>query len=229
MAVSVYLLLVCLLARGWALAADEPARVEVTDDARVTIVGRAPSLRAAVEEIAWRTGLRLVAYDAADREVSTRIEQRALEDALHTLLRGESYVLGVERGRVAWLHVLGDGESGHARRSAGQAPAPPGFAVPPALTREAFGSDDPAARAAAFGAITEQVLHTPERRQAFLATDAGAIAETLRRYPHAAEMLRQTGAALADAELQAKLREVLGAIEGPPPPKRSRHPDRLND
>ena len=196
-----------------------PFSIDVTVDQRVTLSGRAPSLRAAVEDICWRAGVRLDFYDAADRPLRGTYEKVPLHLLLSRILARESYMAGEVGGgdshRVTWLRVFGDPAVAAARRSSGDGmPDRGAFEVPASLVRAAFDETlGTAEREAALSALSRQISGDAARLEGFLATDAAVIAAALASYPSAGSVIRQIAAASSDARIRRKLEAVVGHLQ----------------
>lgn len=194
-----------------------PPVVRVDDAQRITVLADGASLRAAVEEICWQSGI-LLRYDAVDEVFSTNLEHETLEEALARLFPRRSFLLtygrdpdGASRPRV--LHVLG--------RSAGVAsidpPPPPAtadFAVPTRILEGAFSASDPERRTQAIQELVDNLRAHPEQMRAFLATDVQALSAPLRSYPDAPAVLREIRARAGfDARSLAKLDALIAALQ----------------
>jgi hypothetical protein len=216
--VGVTLLGVALLASS--AAAEQ--RIEVAADQTVTLEGEFASLKSLVEDLCWRTGVDLVAFDAADRAVAGHYERMPLRDVLERLLRGESFTIGLaarpgsREVRVARLTVMGEyGQTG-ANRAHPQAPAggqTGEFRVPPALMLAAFNAPPGPEQEAALRQLTERVANDPRELEKFLSTDPKVIAEEIGRYPRGPSLLAQLRAGQSDARVLAHLDAVLAILD----------------
>jgi hypothetical protein len=202
------------------LCADADLEISVTSDQRVTIVGEHPSLEALIEDLSWRGSFELRSFGIEDRAVVTSMEAVPLDDALRRLVGRDLYTVGVSVGaegtsRVTWVEIPGPREAMGARRGAmkPRASDETPFQVPPRLFLSAFESTDPAERAQAFATIERRVLEDRAERGRFLATDEERFVEAVKKYPEAAEILRQLAARQGDAEIRAKLDRVVAAID----------------
>jgi hypothetical protein len=210
---------------------DGGLRVEVTGDQRATIIGDTPSLRAVVEETCRQAGIQLRTYAAADRRYVGRLEHVAVADALRSMLRSESYLLGVRadgsgREHVTWLRVLGaegsatkgQAPSGAAiygqpqPAAAASAPQSDKFVVSSSLMFQAFGTFDPQRREQAQRELLTRI-GDPEQLSKFLASDPKELAKQFGRYRGAADTLRRIHDMADRVEIQAKFQEILGEIE----------------
>jgi hypothetical protein len=214
-----YAILAAVAASASSVAADESLRIAVGADQRATIVGSSNSVRTALERLAWHAHFEITSYDAADRSFELDLEDRPLTEVLASLLRQESYVLGMRGERIASIQVLGDHNTAARRRTATASTPPDALAqIPPALTRAAFASEDPRVRQDALRTIVERVTSSPTERRAFLALDPQAMARAIVDYPHADPMLRELEPSIVDAELRAKLGEIRRALGTLPSP-----------
>lgn len=131
-------------------------------------------------------------------------------------------MLGSEReenGRLRWLRVLGDTAVAAKRRGmggGGDRRRP--LDVPPALVRTAFtaGKNDEE-REEALQILSARIAGDPRELQAFLATDAGLIAETLDQYPGAADALTLLAGRYQEPSIRTKLAEIQGLLKQIPP------------
>ncbi len=196
------------------------ADLVVAGDQRVTIVGDYASLEQLVEELSWEAGFELRSFGLADRAVSVSMTDVTLGDALRRLVGRDVYTVGLTVGesgaaRVTWVEIPGPREPMGARKG-GPKPRAPGealFQVPPKLFLEAFENTDPSARSEALATISKRVLEDPVERERFLATDVAMFVGALEKYPDAPETLRTLARPDMDAALDAKLEEVIAALE----------------
>ena len=201
-----------------ACLADEPT-MEVSTDQRVSLSGRAASLKSVVEEVCFRAGVDLRFYDASDRPFGGTYQDLPLATLLERLLRTESYLAEVivtgQSGavRVVALRVLGDPSVASARRARGGG-AFARLRVPPALVAAAFGDNAASKqeRDAALSAMAAQVTGSPSQLAGFLATDAEQIALAVRRHKGVEEGLRQLQRRASDPRIAKKLDDVLAAL-----------------
>ena len=131
------------------MRADDATLIRVTEDQRISITGEHASLRKLLEELGWRAGIEVQALDAEDEPVSIELRDRPAFEVLQRLLRGRSFLVGVEpdentgENRITWLRVLGSHESASARRSRGTLASEQSLVnVPPALLDAAFKGGD---------------------------------------------------------------------------------------
>lgn len=195
------------------------ATIEVTSDQLATINGRGHSIKTAIEELCWRAGVELRAYDASDRPFAIESSRLPLKDLLGRLLHQESFVLGYltdlasGESYVAWLSVLGDHITARSRRREGEGSrVDRGFSIPPGVLRTAFASKTTQEREKALTSLSRQILGSPSQRRAFLDTEAALIAETLERYPDARGILEQLQKGQRDEAIKNKLAEVIAAL-----------------
>lgn len=192
--------------------------MEVDVDQRVTMSGRSPSLRTVVEDLCWRAGVELRAFDADDRGTAVDLSGVPLGVALERLFTEESYMIGMAerdagKARVAWLQVLGPTARARARRSGATVGRKRrNFEIPPDLLRAAFGGTSDDAQAKALDQIRHRIVADSSQRAGFLATDAKLIAETLARYPAARPLLEKLVADETDESLKKKVAAVLGEM-----------------
>jgi len=202
-------------------------RMEVTSSQSITFTGRAESLREVVEEVCWRADVDLLFYDADDRPFGGTFRDLPLQEFLPRLLARESFLTGHARPyegapvRVSWLQVLGDPQVAARRRASGQTGTRrrrDPIDVPPMLLQAAFARDaDDANRQAAIAALTERIGSDSTRLEAFLATEAHLIAETLASYGDGtASLLREQQQQHPDSRVRAKLDEIIALLETPP-------------
>ena len=211
----VTVLLVCAASPAFAA---ERVQVVVTPDQRVSVTGRSASLRTLLEDVCWRAGVTLRAFDAEDRDVQTGFAELPFARALERLLTRESFLIGMsapESGatRVTWVHVLGPTDRARARRRG----ASPGrtrraFEIPPDLLRAAFSAENPRDQEAALRQIASRILDDPRERAAFLATDAALIVETLSRYPRAKILIGQLHSEQKPGPVKEKLEDIIRAM-----------------
>lgn len=87
--------------------------VSVTPDQRATLRGEAASIRDVVTEVCRQAGVELRGSAGPVHRYFGKLEDVSLDDAFRSLLREESYALGLRPGnattppRVLWLRVLG--------------------------------------------------------------------------------------------------------------------------
>jgi hypothetical protein len=211
---------------------DGGLRVEVTHDQHATIVGDTPSLRAVIEEICRQGDIQLRTFAAADRRYVGRLEHVPVADALRSMLKSESYLVGVRadgsgRERVTWLRVLGtEGTAAKgvvsgaavpqpAAVSAPSAPQGDKFAISSSLMFQAFGTFDPQRREQAQRELLTRIGE-PEQFQKFLASDPKELAKQFGRYRGAADTLRRIHDMADRVEVQAKFQEILDEVEKNP-------------
>jgi hypothetical protein len=172
------------------------------------------TLRAVLEELCAREGI-LLRYEGPSRWApDVDVAHLSVAESVARLLKGISYVQTVRRDRdtgatrLAALHVLG----GDASSDEGVARTVEPFAVRVRLLDAAFGADD--LDAAGLEQLVADVRSHPDRLEAFIATDTAMMAESLARYPNAPQVLRALiSRADVDARSQAKLRDILAALE----------------
>jgi hypothetical protein len=209
---------------------DGGLRVEVTGDQRATIVGDTPSLHAVIEETCRQAGIQLRTYAAPDRRYVGHLDRVPVADALRSMLRSESYLVGVRadasgRERVTWLRVLGTEGSGTKPLASGAAqygqsqpavgvPPSPGdkFAISSSLMFQAFGTFDPQRREQAQREMLTRIGE-PEQLSKFLASDPAELAKQFGRYRGAADTLRRMHDMADRVEVQAKFQEILAEVE----------------
>lgn len=197
------------------------ATVEVSTDQRVTVVGRAPSLKTVVEDVCWRAGVSVDFYDAQDRPFGGSFRDLSLETFLRRVLSRESYMIGATSApepagaRITWLRVLGDPAVAAKRRATGSGGGSSRgpLDVPPMLVQTAFSSGaDHATQQAALDALTNRIAGDPRELQSFLATDSALIAQTLAQYSGAALAIEALAARYDEPHIRAKLTEILAAL-----------------
>jgi hypothetical protein len=217
---------------------DGGISVAIAGDQRATVVGETPSLKAVVQEICRQAGIELRAYGAPDRRYVGKLENVPLTDAFRSLLRTESYIVWMRSGtpdepaRVRWMRVLGPEPSTPTAAATAAAfaplqqavpaaapPAPPAptgrFSLSTALLFQAFGTYDPARREQAQREIIER-LAQPEQLQRFLATDPKEMTTMFGRYRDYEQTIRRLMAMSGQAEVQAKLEQVLKELAANP-------------
>jgi hypothetical protein len=217
---------------GGAVVLEGGMSVEISAGQRVTIAGDSPSLRAVIEEVCRQAGIQLRTYAAPDRRCSAHLERVPVADALRSMLRTESYLVGFRaeqdsrQGRVTWLRVLGATGTGSTSipRTASAAPQPAPVAAPPgpasqfvissSLLFQAFGTFDPKRREQAQQEILTRISD-PEQLSRFLATDPKELAKMFNRYRDSAVTLRRLQSLAERPEIQAKFDEILAAIGQP--------------
>jgi hypothetical protein len=205
--------------------------VEVGADQRTTVSGESPSLRAVIEEICHQAGVQLRTYAAADRKYVGHLENVPLSQALRSMLRTESYLVGVRsdkaspQERITWLRVLG-GEGGtpgaagvsgahFARAQPTPAAQPQGdnkFMVSSSLLFQAFGTFDPQRREQAQREILSRIAE-PEQMSRFLSSDPKEMAKVMGRYRNSAQTIRQMQGMADRPDVQAKLEEIAAEVE----------------
>lgn len=201
-------------------AGTPPAtRVEVDADQTITVVGEFESLKALLEELCRSARVELRAYDADDRPVRVDYQRLPLGSALASLLRRESYIVGVSptdlpgTTRVVWLRVTG-GPPGVPVDPAEETPsAPLAFEVPSSFGATSFTSEDPDQRARALEAVAKRLLASDASLRGVFAADPSAIAAALRGYPHGAALVRQLRDEASDPATRSKLDAVIAEIE----------------
>jgi len=223
LALLVCSLVVCLC-RTPNAGADEFV-INVNTDQRASVVGRAPSLRAIIEELCWRAGATLDYYDAEDRPVGGTYRDVPLGALLRRLLSRESYMTGAVRDpttgedRLLWLRVLGDPATAAARRASGAVTSSQaGFEVPPVLLRTALTAtgQDPSEKRAALAALAARISGDAQQLEAFLATDSRLIAEAIARFDRAAESLRELRDRYPEPRVTAKIDAILTELARSP-------------
>ena len=175
--------------------------------------------------------MRLVAYEASDREIAVHYPDLPLKDLLPRLLKQESFVVGLRTvgsrsaSLVSTLRVIGDktGNGTYAiippeeREALGDAmsgaaavrdPAPD-FEIPADVLSSGFQSDSPTDHEEAARYISEDMLGDEGSRRRFVAADGEVIANQLRRYQHSANILAIVRNRQADAAVIAKLNEII--------------------
>jgi len=211
--------------------------VAVGTDQRATILGQTQSLRMVIEEICRQARIELRAYAAADRGYAGKLENVPLTEALRSMLRSESYLLGFHAGtdggpaRITWMRVLG-GQPGANGATAIPAPlaaqfatpqpsqikvAPPPserFALSTALLFQAFGTYDPVRRDQAQRELLDR-LNQPDEQRRFLATDTKQLVTMFGRYRDSEQTIRRLKSMSGSPEVQAKFDEVLDVITAP--------------
>ena len=126
-------------------AAEEPSpepvvleggiSVAVGNDQHATVLGEAQSVKALVEEICRQAHIDLRTYAAPDRRYVGKLDNVPLSEALRSILRSESYLLGFRAdtnggpARVTWMRVLG-GQPGAKNAVAAMQPAAAQFVQP---------------------------------------------------------------------------------------------------
>jgi hypothetical protein len=219
---------------------DGGLTVEVTGDQRITVVGSNPSMRAVIQEVCRQAGVQLRTYDAPDRRAVGRLAGVELTDALRSLLRAESYLVGFRsdargRQRVTWLRVFGGVEGGspvapavaaalaqpqpapaqagaNAPAAAPEAPDGQGFVVSASLLFQAFGTFDPQRRDQAQRELLTRMA-SPAEMSRFLSQPTGELAATFGRYRGSADTIRRMHSLADRPEVAAKLNEVLMEVE----------------
>jgi hypothetical protein len=209
--------------------------VEITAGQRATIVGNSTSLRAVITELCRQAGIDLRTYAAPDRRYVGRLENVALADALRSMLRAESYLVGFrsdKRGgqQVTWLRVLGGAEGSAVGAVAGApfarpqpAPAAPvapsaaaasgeKFVVSSSLLFQAFGTFDPQRRDQAQRELVTRITE-PDQLARFLASDPKELAKMFGRYRGSSDTLRRIQGMSERAEVTAKIDEILAEVE----------------
>ena len=136
---------------------------------------------------------------------------------LEGLLRQESYIVGVSPGdggttRVVWLRVTG-GPPGIPVAPSEESPPPLAFEVPSTFGEATFASENPEQRARALEGIATRLLAGANGGNGLLAAKPEVIANVLRGYPHASDLVRQLRDEQADPAVKAKLNAVLSALE----------------
>ena len=234
-------------AAGPDVDAEEPAlepvvleggiSVAVGRDQRATILGQTQSLRMVVEEICRQARIELRTYAAADRGYAGKLENVPLTEALRSMLRSESYLLGFHAGtdggpaRITWMRVLG-GQPGANGATAIPAPvaaqfatpqpsqakvAPPPserFALSTALLFQAFGTYDPVRRDQAQRELLDRI-NQPDEQRRFLTTDTKQLVTLFGRYRDSEQTIRRLKSMSESPEVQAKFDEVLDVITAP--------------
>jgi len=202
--------------------------VEVSADQRVSVAGRAASLKTVVEDVCWRAGVSVDFYDAQDRPFGGTYRDLPLGDLLGRLLSRESYMAGSVRDpatgkdRLLWLRVLGDPATAAARRASSDWSASrAGFQVPPVLLQTALSasSKDSSAKEAALASLAARISGDARQFEGFLATDSRLIAEAIARFDRAAESLRELRSRYRDPRVTAKIDEILAALARPDTPR----------
>jgi hypothetical protein len=194
-------------------------RVEVEADQTITVVGEFESLKGLLHEICRNARVELRAYDADDRPVKIEYQRMALGTALASLLRRESYIVGVSptdvpaATRVVWLRVTGGPPGVPVDPADETPPAPLAFEVPSSFGSTSFTSEDPVQRARALEAVAKRLLASDERARGVLAADPTTVAAALRGYPHAGALIRQLRDETADPETRSKLDAIIAEIE----------------
>lgn len=211
-----------------AVASTTPAvaqfdTLEVDSDQRVTVIGRAPSLKTVIEDLCWRAGVRVDFYDAEDRSFGGTFRGLPLDQFLTRVLSRESFMTGGTSGegrRLVWLRVLGDPVVGAKRRASGgtRAGVRAALDVPPTLARAAFtageGKEHEEQRREALNALSARIAGDSRQLGTFLATDAKLIAETLAQYPGAKVALAELAERYPDPRIRTKLAEIETALGG---------------
>jgi hypothetical protein len=223
---------------------DGGVSVLVTPDQRATIIGDAPSLKNVIVEICRQADVELIAYAAMDHRFAGRLENMPLQDALRSMLRIESYLVGfsgddqTNEPRVTWLRVIGGispatpgampagiaSQPSTGDPNAGRATATPApdqrFSVSSSLLFQAFGTFDPARRDMAQRELLERIV-APDQLPKFLATEPKELANMFGRYRDSAQTIRRLVSLSENGEVTQKLTEVLEAVGAPveePPP-----------
>lgn len=126
--------------------------------------------------------------------------------------------VGAERegsGRLRWPRVLGDTAVAAKRRGmggGGDRRRP--FDVPPALVRTAFtAGENDEEREEALQILSARIAGDPRELRAFLATDAGLIAETLDQYPGAADALTILAGRYQEPAIRTKIAVIQGLLK----------------
>jgi hypothetical protein len=207
-------------------------RVEVDDAQSATVDGDGASLRDVVQRLCDSAGVRLIAYEAIDREVSVHYESLPLKDLLPRLLKQESFFVGLRAGsdkrdvRVSTLRVIGinTGETtyaavpgaptavGQALAGASAAVPNPGFQLPPALIRSAFDSNDATQHSEAARYIAENILGDLGAQQRFIGSNIDAIADSLKKHRYSTTILEQVRNGQDDPAVVIKLDQLISSI-----------------
>jgi len=184
---------------GAPVVAHAQQTVRIDNRQVATVSGNWGSLESLVEDLCFRAGIELRAYDAPDRPVVAHYQNMALAELLRRLLARESFVLtvqplaGANGSRVTSLRVIGDTETARANRRGPsrfhKARRP--WQPPPSLLGSAFGEQPEDDRQAALQQLAKGILTNKADLEGFLATDPAQMAEALGRYPNAAAMLRR--------------------------------------
>jgi hypothetical protein len=180
-----------------------------------------------------QAGIELRSYAAADRPFTGRLAGVPLSEALRSMLRSESYLLGLRSDsssgepRITWLHVLGTAGSELRPNLASRAPAvsaaPPAqaneaapaaaeFTIASSLLFRAFGTSDPDRRDEAQRDVLAQIQSAKEL-PVFLASDSKKLARVLMRYRGSIATVRRLQTMSDDAEVQEKLGEIMAEIQ----------------
>ena len=215
--------------------------VAIGADQRATVLGETQSLRALVEEICRQARIDLRTYAAPDRRYVGKLERVPLTEALQSMLRSESYLLGFRAGtnggpaRITWMRVLGGqpgangpvaavpagtaAQFGAPQLSALKVSPPPSsrFAMSTALLFQAFGTYDPVRRDQAQREMLDRI-NQPDELQRFLGTDAKTLATMFGRYRDSEQTIRRLKSMSESPEVQGKFQEVLNLISAPPAP-----------
>jgi hypothetical protein len=196
----------------------------VSAEQSVTIEGEFPSLQGLITDLCFKARIKLLSYDVpSDRSVRVRLSGVPLAQALRSLLRQESYAVGMRKRadggpEIAWLRVLGDAKTAQMRGSiVSPKHAKAELWVPPEQLAQAFGAADETTRLAALTTMSTSILNDPSARDAFLRTDPRAIANALRAYPRAAQTLQSLIEKQAPGPYTEHLQGVLSALTSPPP------------
>ena len=221
---------------GEPVMVDGGVSVSITRDQRATIVGDAPSLRNIIVEICRQANIKLITYAAADHRFAGRLENVPLSDALRSMLRTESYLVGFRgdeqstQPRITWLRVMGGmspaepgslppavanqfGAQQPQPTSVGTVSPPPDqrFSISSSLLFQAFGTFDPARRDMAQRELLERI-GAPDQLPRFLAMEPKELANMFGRYRDSAQTLRRLLSISENGEITQKLTEVLEVV-----------------
>lgn len=190
----------------------------VTADQRVTLVGRASSLRSVLEDVCYRAGINLLSWDADDRAFGGAYHELPVTELLTRLLRSQSFLLEAmavgDATRVTSLRVLGDPAVASARRARGIRSGRRTFDPPPVLLDAAFSSDavGSAEQQAALATLASRISGDPAQLQGFLSTDPLLIAQAIERYKGVEAPLRELQKKYPDPRIARKIDDVIAAL-----------------
>jgi hypothetical protein len=85
--------------------------------------------------------------------------------------------------------------------------------LPVGIVKDALGSPNAAKRQKLFGLMKQRIARNPAARQKFLDADATTVGARLARFQYSVEMLTAARGETTDTALQAKLDEVIAAIQ----------------
>lgn len=199
-------------------AAQPPSagRIEVSDAQIVTVNGRFESLRDVLGRLLSDAGVEVREFGVSDRPVQASYERAPLAVVLRGLLRGENYAVGVRAGsdeaEIAWVRLFGPERGGPVETIGGEPVLRTPLGVTEDVLEAALSSDDAMERKRAANEVAAVAKMRPEVIEAFLDTDASALADEYAQYPHTIDMLDALKRVHPDATVRSRIYALIRMV-----------------